>query len=382
MKPAPVDIVLGPGARSELSLRAGDSVLVRVIKRLAGNKWAVGIRGQVLPAFSELELAAGQRLKAQVAVRHGRVTLKVSGEAQDAIRELLLRQGMRPDPFLETIVKAFLGSGLSVAPERLQAARRLLQKLKLDPRKFARILAVVLEKGMDLRSRGLEQLLSILGYGEQESGGQRRRRRRMSPDAGQLARQLQSEVEQQQGEQGSSLQVFNHLQGEHGGWVVIPFDYKCNDSDRIYGTIRLHHDPRRRQTDRLVVVARVARDERGASTTSAKEENSAGSESGGKWSFVLHGNVGAPGSGDREAWRPRQPASGPSGPAAELTIFHDSMPAGGDRGRRIKAELDVLRSNLQNLGVKTDDTIREDQSFNGFDLPWEELSYQSVDTVH
>jgi hypothetical protein len=362
MKPAPVNIVLSPGVRSGLSLRPGDSVLVRVIKRLAGNKWAVGIRGRVLPAFSEVELAAGQRLKAQVAVRHGRVTLKVTGEAQEAIRELLLRQGMRPDPFLETIVKAFLGSGLSVAPERLQAARRLLQKLKLDPRKFARILAVVLEKGMDLRSRGLEQLLSILGYGEQESGGKQRRRRRMSPDAGQLARQLQSEVEQQQGEQGSSLQVFNHLQGEHGGWVVIPFDYTCNDSDRIYGTIRLRHDPQRRQTDRMVVVVRLAREER--STSSANSESSAGGELGGKWSFVLSGNAGAPGSG------------------AELTVFHDSMPAGGDRIRRIKAELDVLRSKLQNLGVKTDDTIREDQSFNGFDLPWEELSYQSVDTVH
>jgi hypothetical protein len=350
IKPVPVDLELSPGARSELSLRPGDSVLVRVIKHLAGNKWAVGIRGRVLPAFSEVELAAGQRLKAQVAVRQGRVTLRVSGEPQDTIRALLLRQGMRPDPLLETIVKAFLSSGLSVAPERLQAARRLLEKMKLDPRKFSRILAVMLEKGMDLRSRGLEQLLSVLGYGEQESDGGQRRRRRMSPDAGQLAKQLKSEVEQQGGE-GSSLQVFNHLRAEHDGWVVIPFDYTCDDSGRIYGTIRLLYDPLRRQTDRLVVVAR--------------------SESGGKWSFVLRGK-GRPG--------PGAPGPGAPGPGGELTIFHDSPPAGGSG--RIKAELDVLRSKLQNLGVKIDDTIREDQSFNGFDLPWEELSYQSVDTVH
>jgi hypothetical protein len=55
----------------------------------------------------------------------------------------------------------------------------------------------------------------------------------------------------------------------------------------------------------------------------------------------------------------------------------------GDPGdNRSKAELDVLRLKLQNLGVKIDDTIREDQNFDGFDLPWEELSYHYVDTVH
>jgi hypothetical protein len=308
---------------------------VKVIKRLAGNKWAVGIRGRVLPAVSEVELSPGQRLRALVRVHQGRVTLKISGEASDAIQDLIIRQGLRADALMERIVAAFLRSGLTVAPERLQLAHRLLRRSKLDTKAFTRLLAIVLEKGIDPHSRGLEQLLALLGYGEQESGGRRGGKRQMPTDPEKLARQLQEELEHSGEGEGSSLQVFNHLRGSEHTWIIIPFDYTHEHSGRIFGTIRLRYQPRRQQTDRLIVMARA--------------------ESGAKWSFLLN-NGGEP----------------------RLFIFGDPP----QKGRKVKAELDVLLLKLQNLGVKSDDTIREDGNFDGFDLPWEELSYRNVDTVH
>jgi len=332
MKPIPASLKLNLNARSELSLRSGDSVLVTVIKRLTGNKWAVGIRGRVLPAFSEVELTPGQRLRALVGIRHGRITLKISGQATDAIQDLIVRQGLQPSQLVESIVTAFLRSALAIVPDRLDQVRQLLERLRLDPKKFARIVAIILEKGIDLRSRGLEQLLLLLGYGEQESEGEQGRRRRRPPDPEQLAEQLRSDIERPGSGQGSSLQVFNHLQGPEHTWVVIPINYSFEGSGPVYGTLRLRYNVRQQRTDRLILVARSAR--------------------GGKWSFVLN----------------------PLGP--ELFIFGDPV------DKRRKAELDVLRLKLQNLGVKIDDTIREGQNFDGFDLPWEELSYHNVDTVH
>ena len=340
MKPIPVDLKLNLNARSELSLRSGDSVLVTVIKRLTGNKWAVGIRGRVLPARSEVELSPGQRLKAVVGIQHGRITLKISGQPADPIQDLIVRQGLQPSQLLESIVTAFLRSGLAITPDRLLQVRQLLEKLKLDPKKFARIIAVILEKGIDPRSRGLEQLLLLLGYGEQESGGEEGRRRGKPPEPEQLVQQLRSDIERPEGGEGSSLQVFNHLQGPEHTWVVIPISYSLEGSGPIWGTIRLRYNVRQQQTDRLIVVVR--------------------SRKGGKWSFVLKN-----GTARSEASR-----------ASELFIFGDP-----DDKRR-SAELDVLLLKLQNLGVKIDDTIREDQNFDGFDLPWEELSYHNVDTVH
>ena len=332
MKPIPASLRLNLNARSELSLRSGDSVLVTVIKRLTGNKWAVGIRGRVLPAFSEVELTPGQRLRALVGIQQGRITLKIAGQPADPIQDLIVRQGLQPNQLVQSIVTAFLRSSLAIAPERVDQVRQLLDRLRLDPRKFARIIAIVLEKGIDLRSRGLDQLMFLLGYGEQESEGKQGRDRRRSGDPDALAEQLRSDIEQPGSGEGSSLQVFNHLRGFKHTWVIIPLDYSLEDSHRIYGTLRLRYDVRQQRTDRLVVALR--------------------SEKGGKWSFLL------------DPLFPR------------MFIFGDSV----DKKR--KAELDVLLLKLQNLGVKTDDTILEEKNFDGFDLPWEELSYHYVDTVH
>jgi hypothetical protein len=356
MKLLPLDFKLNPNAGSELRLQSGDSVIVKVIKRLTGNKWAVGIRGRVLPAFSEVELAPGQRLKALVSIRQGRITLKISEQPRNPIQELLLRQGMQPDRILEQIVTAFLRSGLSLAPERLQQARQLLQKFKLDPRKFARMVAIMLEKGIDLRSQGLDRLLPLLGYGEQEPGGGEGRKRRMNRDPQELVQQLRREIEQPENEQASGLQVFNHLKGSTSTWVIIPFDYTYESSGRIRGTIRLRYDPVQQQTDRLIVVTR--------------------SETGERWSFVLDHAQGVSGSKAVASEHDSENDGPERNP--ELSIF--STPAEKPRG--VSAELDVLRLKLQNLGIKTDDTIRGDQDFDGFDLPWEELSYRNVDTVH
>jgi hypothetical protein len=332
MKPAPIDLKLNLNARSELSLRSGDSVFVTVIKRLTGGKWAVGIRGRVLPAFSEVDLTPGQRLRALVTIQGGRITLKIAGQAADPIQELIVRQGLQPGELMESILTAFLRSGLAVVPERLQQVRALLRKFRLDPKKFSRIIAVLLEKQIDLRSPGLEQLLFLLGYGEGEPQGRQGRGRDGSRDPDRLAEQLNGDIERPESGKGSSLQVFNHLPGSEHTWIVIPLDYSFEGSGRVYGTLRLRYNVGQQRTDRLIV---AVRDDRG-----------------GKWSFVLNT------------------------PGPELFVFGDPI------DKRSRAELDVLLLKLQNLGVKTDDTIREDRNFDGFDLPWEELSYHYVDTVH
>ena len=337
MLPTPINLELNLNARSELHLRSGDFVSVKVIKRLTGNKWAVGIRGRVIPAFSRVNLAPGQLLRALVTIQQGRITLKMTAEQTTPVQDLLVRQGIQPDNVMEQILTSFLRSGLAVEPERLHQVRRLLEKMKLDPKKFSRIIALILEKGIDPRSRSLVQLLPLLGYGEQESGKKKGRKRRMPPDLQRLIEQLRSAVEEPESAEGSSLQVFNHLQGSEASWVIIPFDYTYGSSGRIYGSIRLRYDPWRKQTDRLIIVART--------------------DAGRKWSFVLQ----------------KSPEDD-----LELSIFADPV----DARRRVKVEVEGLRLKLQNLGVKIDDTIREDENFDGFTMPWEELSYRNVDTVH
>ena len=167
----------------------------------------MGILGRTIPAFSKVDLAPGQLLRALVTVRQGRITLQITEEQSAPIQDLLVRQGIQPDKVMEQILTSFLRSGLTVEPERLHQVRRLLEKMKLDPKKFSRIIALILEKGIDPRSRSVVQLVPLLGYGEQESGNKEGRKRRMPADSQRLMQQLRSAIEETENAEGSSLQV-------------------------------------------------------------------------------------------------------------------------------------------------------------------------------
>ncbi len=337
MIPNPIDFKLTLSAGSRVHLRSGDFVSLKVIKQLSQYKWAVAVRGRVLPAYSKVELSAGQRLRALVSIQGKRTVLQITENSRNPIRSVLLEQGIAGDRAMEQILTSFLRSGLGVRPERLQEVRHLLERLRLDPKRFSRIAALALDKGIDLHSEGFGELIQVLGHGEHDGGGRKYRGRQMPPDAEALADDLQSAVEEPDSEEGSPLQIFNHLKGSTASWVIIPFDYRYGHSGHIYGTVRLRYDSRQKRTDRMVVAARAPNEQ--------------------KWSFVI-----------------QRCADGSS----DMYVL-----SGGKKiSRKARQELNVLRLKLQNLCVKIDDTIREDTGFDGFSLPWEELSYRTIDTVH
>lgn len=329
-QPAPISLRLD--ARPGLTLRSGDFVSVHVLNRIHGSRWAVSIQGRVIPAFSDLDLAAGAKLLARVTREQGRLVLRVVDRPPAPIQELLLRVGLPPDAASEQLVFAFLRSGLKVQTETVQQARRLIERLKLDSRRFSRIIALLLEKKLDLSSAGIQMLVELLGFGE----GGRERERRYQPksfpeQAGELAQELREELQKAGSREDNPLQLFNHLKGAQENWIIIPFRF-----EGLSGTIRLRCEPAAQKAGRMVLAVRDDRDER--------------------WSFVL----------DRVA----------DGPEYAMRVFcraEDSIP----KGRRALQELQLK---LQNLGVKTDDTIRVDDEFDGFSLPWESGSYRSIDT--
>jgi hypothetical protein len=84
----------------------------------------------------------------------------------------------------------------------------------------------------------------------------------------------------------------------------------------------------------------------------------AGTEGGERWSFVLG--------------RRQEAEQG-----YEMHAFSDRA----SQSARNRENWRLLAQKLQNLGVKSDDTIRVDGDFDGFALPWETVQYRGVDTV-
>jgi len=313
--PQPISIRLD--RPSGLSFPLGGLVSVKVLGRLAGGRWSVGIQGRVLPAFAEVELTPGARLLARVSRAGGRITLRVLGPAAEPAGETpVSAQGV------DRVLAAFLAAGLKVHQDSLEKVRRLLERLRLAPQRFARLAALLLEKGVDLDSPGVGELLDLLDY----AGSRGRHPPRQWPETPErLAEALRQDMEKPSDGEASPLPLFNHLQSGGEQWVVIPYSY-----GELAGTIRLRRPPQERLADRLVL------------------------STGGPWSFVL----------TRQA------------PGFALHAFCAEEPL----SFRARREWRRLAQKLQNLGVETDDTIRGDHGFDGFSLPWEAGPYQRVDT--
>jgi hypothetical protein len=321
-------------AAGALGLRTGELVSVQVLNRLAGDRWAVGIRGRVLPASAKLPLTAGSRLLARAGREGGRLVLRVLDRPLPALRELALREGLPADKATEQILAAFLASGLKVQPGAVRQVRQLLDRLRLPAQRFARLAVHLLEKNIDLASPGVDALLALLGYGEgagRRKGGERRGG--PAPGAPEAEGELRRRLEGSPGGEESPLPLYNHLRGAAEQWVVVPYRF-----GELSGTIRLLCGPAGAPARRLVLTS--------------------GAEGGERWSFVL---------------ARRQEAE----QGYELHAFSDraSQPA------RSRESWRLLAQKLQNLGVKSDDTIRVDGDFDGFSLPWETVQYRGVDTV-
>jgi hypothetical protein len=333
------DLRLHASARSGLRLRSGDFVSVEVVRRLTGGKWEVSIQGRLLPARTRVELFPGQRLRAQVFLEGRQVRLRLSEPAGSPVRELLARAGLPADAASEAIAVALLRSGLSANPRNVGQARELLERLRLDPRRFSRLVALLLEKGIDIRSAGVADLLAVLGHGQGEAGedSRRFRRRQTKGQPQDVAEALRGIVEEAEAQSG--LQVFNHLRGRDGSWVIVPYSLSFDPGERIDGSIRLLYDDVGRTTTRAVVTARVERGGRASAL----------------WSFRIQKREGG---------------------------LHLECCCDDEKTiRAAQGRLPGLIRKLGNLGVKADDTIHKDDAFDGFSPPGEDVSYRAVDTV-
>jgi hypothetical protein len=237
----------------------------------------------------------------------GRILLRVT---EPAIRP---ETPLGPAP-ADRIAAAFLAAGLNPRPQEVQKVRRLLERLRLPPESHARLAVMLLQKGMELESPGVAELLADLAYGQ--SGGRGRRQARPwqgKPER--LAGQLRADMQRPDGGQTSALPLFNHLQSPPEQWLIIPYDY-----GEVCGSIRLRRRQPATEADRLVL------------TTN------------GPWSFLLNRRAGG----------------------YRLQAICAETP-----GARARRGWRRLAQKLQNLGVETDDTIRGDEGFDGFSLPGE-----------
>jgi len=309
-------------------LRPGETVAVHVIKQLDAGKWAVGVKGRVYPALSDLPLEPGAILKARVGGSAGRLILTVVSAEPDAVLSALAAHGIPAGGLEEIIARALARSGLSVLPETIQKLKTLLAQAGIEPRRGARSAATLVDKRIDPGSPVAAALLRVLAFGQKGGEDPRRYRGRQLPDTPGSVKEWAHSLGPK-APRPSMLQAYNHRAGRSQTWVVIPFAF-TSGGGRLEGTLKILFDVFRARPLALSISA---------------------------------GEVGL--------YLPLQ------GRRRILSVFCESeaVKRAAERG------LDSLRSKFHNMGLEVDDTIKEGNTFDGFSPVEEGDVLPSVDTV-
>lgn len=369
-------------AAARLGLRQGETLSIRVDHSLGGGRYAVTIRGVVLVIRSQLALSPSQRLRARVVSVGARIELRLlpGGNARQAAgvkMPLPAAQGGVSSQEEGVLVQALRRTGLPITPAVVAAVSAMVPPARRREAGIVRFATLLYDKHLHVAPQELEELyLSVTGKegdgggggtshggnprggggssggggsngdegfprGGRGSAGQAGEQPRavpgeagasaprsvvhggVSPDTPGLREALRAQLTASEPERAGAGALFNHVRGEHGAWIIVPFSL-TGGATRVDGSLRLLLDP-------------------GALPSSGPSSHLAVSRA-----VVAVEEVGY--------------FEITGSPPRHLTLFA----ASAAMQRRLGELLPELTEKLRNLGVEVDDTINGDQICDGF----------------
>ncbi|MCD6123322.1 MAG: hypothetical protein J7K04_15930 [Spirochaetales bacterium] len=327
---------------SDIHLRPGDYISLKVVKNIFHNKWAVSIGGRLLTAYSDIDLIPGQIIKAKVLLEENRLILKITNKNIDTVNVLLEKYGINSDSLTRSIVLSLMRTGLAVREEYIIAIKSLIKNSKKAETKLIRLLAIMLDKGIIIKHLDMERILPLIYENSQyknsqsdrrEKGEKRKKEQRRAKRTEELKKYIFSRLNAVSDSENNLLQIFNQIKATHDNWLITPFRIK-DGKETLSGSIRIQYDYFQKTVNRIVIQCSF---------------NSV------NLSFYLRNVQGG----------------------YSLSVFCNEQ----NYTDLIKRELPKLSIKLQNLRVKIDDTILEDTFFDGFSLEEPENIYKPIDTV-
>jgi hypothetical protein len=323
--------------KNTLNLHSGEITFVNVIKELVNGKWAVGIKGTVFSARSSVELHGGETIAAFVVKDGNRIILKLLAQDTQQFTEILKREGLAHDPLTVLIISSLLKSNIKIEDSTIRNARFLLERLKGDPKRNARILSLLLSKGIIPDGNEIPSLFQVIDYGSEDTAGKRKEEREKQKQIKRekIEEDIKKAIQKTGPENRNPLVLFNHLSSvtDDDNWIVAPYQIDC-EGKQLKGTLRFLFDRRANKVLKMVIVTQ--------------------DDEGNRLQFLLQKD----------------------GKEYKMIVYSNQKRLNGISLRRWGEN--ILK--LSKLGVKCDDIIHDDVNFNGFEAEQNEITYRSIDT--
>jgi hypothetical protein len=340
ISPRPVDGAVVP--QRSTNLRSGDKITVTAVRHLEKSIWQVSLKGKLLPVTSAIRLTAGKRYTGRVFWKGSTLIFRHEGKQETA------QDPRKPglDPREQKLFAILRQLHMPVRDEIIGSILKKAGAAK-DDAKILRLIAALYDKNIDVdpRDTRIDPLYVFKrgGGGEdpnrngRHKNGRNRKgnaeavRREYSETAETLKNRFREGLRQSLRKKGESrLQLFNHVLSEHDHWIIIPVGFTV-DGTVIEGSLRLKMDTHAQTVTAMAVLIEA---------------------DGRRYGFSIPGyDTGAP----------------------VCRLF-------GSKTGKTDIFLEIFSEKLSKLGIKLDDTINNDDSFDGFEKN-ENTGFKTVDTV-
>ena len=243
-------------------MSAGSTVHARVVAHVGKNTWQLAIGNRTVTARVAVPVHLGERFLARVERSGSEIILRQiqrGSTGSSALARVLSAAGVPQNAVSEAILTHLVHAQHSLDPTRIAKLYRMAERAGARTRREARLLAVLVGKGVDVDDEHtFRRLLSALdpaSEGDQKGrdAGDRRQqnpRRRengddkdtsdqslpfQAPDSHSiedLKKQVKSAVTRTEAAATSALPVVNHRIGDEGHWVVVPVVLSVGEETR------------------------------------------------------------------------------------------------------------------------------------------------------
>ncbi len=238
--------IIGPRGSVGAAIRSGDTVVLRVVRHLAGSNWQVTYRGELLSIKSTVDLKVGARIRTKAEISGNRVMLRLipePGQEAGVSRRLLTGGPFTAERSTEVLIQAFRRAGLRIDTGIFRKAREVLEKTKRGSRTVAGVLAALAEKNITPEPGTVDYISGLLDTFAENQGEtpqrqpQQKKNNENQVDLESLVNQLKLQVETPASREGP-IHLFNHISGSDESWILIPYVLR-QEVGEVSGVIRL-----------------------------------------------------------------------------------------------------------------------------------------------
>ncbi len=223
-------------------LKSGAFVSFTVGKRMGAGIYSVTILGKSITVRASESLVPGSVLRAKVQWKGGRLRLNIVKSGKDPVDPFFDRTAVLSDKTTKIIAESLIRSGMPLLPEYFSGIKPVLKGKNRSDIKLARILILLMDKGIPLTDQNVSEFLMLMGSEEREAGDKRGKNEAEAYkllDKDEIKEDLKKKIGKI--DFGNDLlKYFNHRIAEHDNWLIIPLNF--NFKRKGHGVLKLRMD--------------------------------------------------------------------------------------------------------------------------------------------